>query len=219
MLSNCAAAQVAQSVEQGTENPFPRRLKPSPKIDYRAARLALGMTPDEAERAARRTRVLGKRVARGEISLQQGAGSDRRGRRGPSRRPFHQGASLRDRMKHVARQRTSQTERDTMQLYARQGDLVIQRLDKAPTEELSEMKSVVFAGDSSGHPHMLTGKVMARRVGRRTLVTVTANREITHGKPDGHKTVLLKGSKAKPGHYEVRPLRERGDGSDRAVED
>lgn len=104
-----------------------------------------------------------------------------------------------------------------MQLYARQGDLVIQKLDTI-NGELTEAKSLVFAGDSSGHPHSLVGKVLARREGRRTLVKVTADREITHGKPGGHKTVVLTGS-PKPGFYEVRPLRERGDGADRAVED
>lgn len=105
-----------------------------------------------------------------------------------------------------------------MELYARQGDLVIEKLPSI-RGELTEMKGVVFAGDSSGHPHSMDGKVLGRREGRATLVKVTANREITHGKEGGHKTVVLKGSSKKPGYYSVRPLRERGDGSDRAVED
>jgi len=105
-----------------------------------------------------------------------------------------------------------------MEIYARQGDLVIERVTSI-RGELTEMKGITFAGDSSGHPHSIAGKVLARREGRSTLVKVTSNREITHGRPGGHKTVVLKGSAKKPGYYSVRPLRERGDGSDRAVED
>lgn len=100
-----------------------------------------------------------------------------------------------------------------MQIYARQGDLVIEKLEKI-TGALEPAKAVTFAGDSSGHPHALNGTCSVRREGRRTFIKVAARREITHGKPDGHKTVVLK-----PGAYVVRPLRERGDGSDRAVED
>ena len=107
-----------------------------------------------------------------------------------------------------------------MQLHARQGDLVIERLEKLPSGvTLVEHNSITFAGDSSGHPHTLAGKVLAARRGRQTFVKVTAKREITHGKPGGHRTVQLSGSTKKPGVYVVRPLRERGDGSDRAVED
>lgn len=101
-----------------------------------------------------------------------------------------------------------------MQIYARQGDLVIEKLTAPISGELEESKRTIFAGDSSGHPHTLLGKHLARREGRRTLVRIDAARDITHGKPDGHGTVALE-----PGDYVVHPLRERGDGSDRAVED
>lgn len=103
-----------------------------------------------------------------------------------------------------------------MELYARHGDLVIQKLDTKPTGELKKGTNIVFAGDSSGHPHTLIGDVNFRREGRRTLLEVTGTKalELRHGKSNGHKTIELA-----PGSYEVRPLRERGDGSDRAVED
>lgn len=105
-----------------------------------------------------------------------------------------------------------------MELHARQGDLVIEKLGSI-NGKLTEYPSITFAGDSSGHPHTLTGKVMARQEGRRFLVKVTGKRELTHHKPGGHRSVVLTGSPTKPGFYEVRPLRERFDGSDRAVED
>lgn len=105
-----------------------------------------------------------------------------------------------------------------MNLYARQGDLVIEKLSKIDGE-LAELKGITFAGDSSGHPHSIAGKLFARREGTRTLVKVTGRREITHGKDGGHNTVVLEGSAKEPGLYEVRPLRERGDGSNRAVDD
>jgi hypothetical protein len=108
------------------------------------------------------------------------------------------------------------TKETVMNLYARHGDLVIEKLDTKPTGELKRGTNIVFAGDSSGHPHTLVGEVMFRRDGRRTFVQVPGGKplELRHGKSDGHKTISLP-----PGDYEVRPLRERGDGSDRAVED
>lgn len=101
-----------------------------------------------------------------------------------------------------------------MNIYGRQGDLVIEKLAAPITGELEATKRIVFAGDSSGHPHTLLGAAQFRREGRRTLVRVEKALAITHGKPDGHATVTLE-----PGDYAVHPLRERGDGSDRAVED
>jgi hypothetical protein len=101
-----------------------------------------------------------------------------------------------------------------MNIYARQGDLVIRKLETPIAGELKAVKSVTFAGDSSGHPHTLVGACEYRKDGRTTLVRVKAKRVLTHGKADGHKDVAL----AK-GDYEITPLRERGDGSDRIVED
>lgn len=103
-----------------------------------------------------------------------------------------------------------------MDLYARHGDLVIEKLAAPLTGDLEKGTNIVFAGDSSGHPHMLKGAVLFRREGRRTFVQVPDGKplELAHGKSTGHKSIKLD-----PGNYEVRPLRERGDGSDRAVED
>ncbi|WP_297826357.1 hypothetical protein [Mycobacterium sp.] len=103
-----------------------------------------------------------------------------------------------------------------MELYARHGDLVIEKLATPISGELQKGVDVVFAGDSSGHPHTLVGAVEFRRDGRRTFVRVPDGKgmELRHGKSTGHKTIKLE-----PGDYEVRPLRERGDGADRIVED
>lgn len=101
-----------------------------------------------------------------------------------------------------------------MEIYARQGDLVIEKVANI-SGELETMKRITFAGDSSGHPHTAVGKFKARKDGLRTFVRVEGKPlDITHGKSDGHKTVSLE-----PGDYEIRPLRERGAGLDRAVED
>jgi hypothetical protein len=101
-----------------------------------------------------------------------------------------------------------------MEIFARQGDLVIERLDSPIAGEFEKRTDMVFAGDNSGHPHTLRGTVLAQRNGVATRVRVAEPLELEHGKPDGHKSVTLQ-----PGYYEVRPLRERGDGLDRAVED
>ncbi len=101
-----------------------------------------------------------------------------------------------------------------MNLAARHGDLVIEKLSAPISGDLEKGNNIVFAGDSSGHTHTLMGPALFRREGRRTLVRIAKKTTIEHAKSDGHKTIEL----AK-GDYEVRPLRERGDGSDRAVED
>lgn len=105
-----------------------------------------------------------------------------------------------------------------MEIYARQGDLVIDKLSAPITGELAPARDTVFAGDSSGHPHRLTGAHLIRRETRDGapvfLVRVEEKRSISHGKPDGHRNVTLV-----PGDYEIRPLRERGGVGDRPVQD
>jgi hypothetical protein len=101
-----------------------------------------------------------------------------------------------------------------MNLFARQGDLVIEKLAKPFAGTVEKVTNHVFAGDSSGHPHTLRGTVQLQREGATARVRVAEELTLEHGKPDGHRAVMLP-----PGDYEVRPLRERGDGSDRAVED
>lgn len=101
-----------------------------------------------------------------------------------------------------------------MNLYARQGDIVIEKLTLAIAGDLYPARNIVFAGDSSGHRHVLRGAALTRAEGDRTLVRVAEPTALEHEKADGHQSVTLE-----PGDYEIRSLRERGDGSDRAVED
>jgi hypothetical protein len=99
-------------------------------------------------------------------------------------------------------------------LYARQGDLVIDKLETAILGELEPTKRLTFAGDSSGHPHRLMGVCLSRREADQTLIRIAKAMRIEHGRAGGHKPVKLV-----PGDYAVRILRERGDGRDRRVED
>lgn len=104
-----------------------------------------------------------------------------------------------------------------MKLFARQGDLVIERLDKQIEGDLIKRSDVVFAGDSSGHRHRLLGTALVEATStssQRTRFRIAEPLSLVHEKPDGHKTTELL-----PGDYEIRPLRERGYGADRAVED
>lgn len=102
-----------------------------------------------------------------------------------------------------------------MKIFARQGDLVIEKLDNKPiVGDLTEATNVVFAGDSSGHRHRLMGTVQMIRTGTVTRVRLDKYMELVHEKSNGHASVVLSA-----GDYEIRRLRERGDGSDRAVED
>lgn len=101
-----------------------------------------------------------------------------------------------------------------MNLYARQGDLVIEKLPRPIPGDLEKATNVVFAGDTSGHPHILRGTALIQRDRRSTRIRLAEPMALEHGRPDGHRTVQLE-----PGDYEVRPLRERGGDGDRAVED
>lgn len=101
-----------------------------------------------------------------------------------------------------------------MNIFARQGDLVIEKLSAPITGDLEKRSNIVFAGDSSGHPHTLRGSALTRRDGFTTFVRLSRRADLEHGRAGGHKTVSLPA-----GDYAIRPLRERGAGSDRAVED
>jgi len=102
----------------------------------------------------------------------------------------------------------------TTVIYARQGDLVIEKLSAPIAGELERAPRLTFAGDSSGHPHRLKGPCESRRDGLATLVRVAKRTTLEHGRAGGHKPVTLE-----PGNYSVRALRERGHGADRQVED
>jgi len=102
------------------------------------------------------------------------------------------------------------------EIYARQGDLVIEKITIAPAEAkaMKPVANYVFAGDSSGHPHTLRGTALVSRDGAVTRLRLAEAAELTHGKAGGHKTVSFV-----PGDFEVRPLRERGGQGDRNVVD
>jgi hypothetical protein len=103
------------------------------------------------------------------------------------------------------------------QLWARQGDLVVEKLaEQLVADDLIERSDLVFAGDSSGHRHRLIGTVLvaSQAQGRTRFRVPSVALPLVHEKGDGHETVELA-----PGDYEIRVLRERGDGQDRQVED
>ena len=102
-----------------------------------------------------------------------------------------------------------------MEIYARQGDLVIERLREPLDEEsLVQQDSPVLSGISSGHRHHIVGPALVSVTGRVTRLRISRPTQLVHESVDGHFTVELT-----PGDYEIRPLRERGDVVDRAVED
>jgi hypothetical protein len=98
-----------------------------------------------------------------------------------------------------------------MQLYARQGDLVFNKLSGPVPGELKPVTGLVLSGRDSG-PHTVVGLVGHRRDGRTLFLSVGEPTEVTHA--GRHKAITLE-----PGSYEVYPLRERGGVEDRAVED
>jgi hypothetical protein len=98
-----------------------------------------------------------------------------------------------------------------MHIYARQGDLVIEKLSTPISAELTEHQGLVLAGRDTS-PHRIAGKVLAAQDGRTWLVRVAAPAQVGHS--DRHNAVALE-----PGDYRIKPLRERGDSGDRAVED
>lgn len=101
-----------------------------------------------------------------------------------------------------------------MHLFARQGDLVIAKLAEKPSGEFEAVKDFSFAGDSSGHPHVLKGPAKISRGTGVTLVIVSKATILEHRKAGGHKPI-----KMPAGSYSVRILRERGGVGDREVAD
>lgn len=97
-----------------------------------------------------------------------------------------------------------------MEIYARQGDLVINKAATMP-DGLEKQRGLVLAGATSS-PHTVVGTVEAKRDGGSTFIRVTEATTVEHA--GRHKPVKLA-----PGDYVVRPLRERGGEGDRAVED
>ena len=100
-----------------------------------------------------------------------------------------------------------------MHLYARQGDLVIEKLDAPISAELMEHTGLVLAGRGTS-PHRVAGKVLAAQDGSTWLLRVPAAAAVSIEHSDRHNAVALE-----PGDYRIKPLRERGGNGDRAVED
>lgn len=98
-----------------------------------------------------------------------------------------------------------------MQLYARQGDLVFKKLSEPIVGTLKPVTGLVLAGNDSA-PHTVAGLVNHRQDGRRHFIEVPTATVSQHA--GRHVAVALEA-----GSYEITPLRERGDGADRAVED
>ena len=96
-----------------------------------------------------------------------------------------------------------------MKVYARQGDVVIRRTQIMG--DLTPAVNLVVAGASSS-PHTLVGECGYRIDGAMTYVRVAAGTTLTHA--GRHLAVPMPA-----GDYVLTSLRERGDNSDRAVED
>lgn len=99
-----------------------------------------------------------------------------------------------------------------MEIYARQGDLVINKLETKFTGEFRSVRNFVLAGSDTSS-HVVEGPSMIA-VGDNgaTIVRVAKKTKLSHG--SRHHTVSLAA-----GDYEIYPLRERGDQTDRVVED
>lgn len=99
-----------------------------------------------------------------------------------------------------------------MDLYARHGDLVIEKRATPIDGDLTPARDLVLAGQDSGGVHTLRGASAQRRDGRTTLVRVPEPTTLEHA--GRHKAIAIEA-----GDYEIRSLRERGDDGDRVVED
>mgnify|MGYP001562364215 CR=1 FL=1 len=98
-----------------------------------------------------------------------------------------------------------------MEIYARQGDLVISAIAAGHKASLVSHQDLVLAGSDTA-PHTVVGEVLALVESTRTLLRCVAPTTITHA--DRHLPVELS-----PGDYEITRLRERGGAGDRAVGD
>lgn len=99
-----------------------------------------------------------------------------------------------------------------MELYARQGDLVFNKLpDNFEMGELVAASDLVLAGSTSSR-HVVRGPSLTREDGTDRLVKVVTATQVSHD--DRHlPTELI------PGNYRASKLRERHGDGDRQVED
>ncbi len=97
-----------------------------------------------------------------------------------------------------------------MNIYARQGDLVFNRIDSIPGE-LTKQTNFILAGHDSA-PHTIRGTAQVRAEGNDFFISLAETAQVVHA--GRHQPVTLE-----PGNYRVTRLRERGDATDRVVED
>ena len=95
-------------------------------------------------------------------------------------------------------------------IYARQGDVVIR---KAPIGDvtLAPATDLVVAGSTSA-AHTIVGQCGYATSGRDTIVRIATDTTLSHA--GRHLPISLPA-----GEYRFSPLRERGDATDRSVED
>lgn len=99
-----------------------------------------------------------------------------------------------------------------MQIFARQGDLVITQTDHGDGTELRLERDPTMAG-SAGSEHRILGAVLLQRRDRgRISIRLHEPTQLVHG--SRHRPIALPA-----GDYTISPLRERGDAGDRIVED
>ncbi len=98
-----------------------------------------------------------------------------------------------------------------MEIFARQGDLIINQTKERQDVTLRKARDLVLAG-SYGSEHVVKGPVMYSRNDSITRLRVPEPTQLVHG--NRHMPVDLP-----PGDYIVTSLRERGDAEDRRVED
>jgi hypothetical protein len=101
----------------------------------------------------------------------------------------------------------------TIEIYARQGDLVIRQSDHI--RELTLTTAPVVVAGSHGHAHTLPAGVEHAQEGSRHFVRPRTDVQLTHQKDGGHKPVPMVAGTL----YEIYPQIERRGEGDQDVED
>ena len=86
-----------------------------------------------------------------------------------------------------------------MIIHYRQGDLLIQKIDKIPAKVKYDQTGIILYGEATGHKHKLFGGDVLR-LEDKIFLNVPKNAEIKH---DEHNTIKLKAGK-----YQVTRQRE-----------
>ncbi len=98
-----------------------------------------------------------------------------------------------------------------MKIYARQGDLVIQKATLGKFDGAKKVTNYVLAGSGSSS-HILRGTSLVLAAGPETSIRLAEDSSIDH--QERHLSTPMPA-----GDYLVAPLRERHGDADRAVED